>query len=131
MQPHGQQSHRLFDLIPKPVMTQSYGTWERGNRGSEIKSKRSGATQSPLTCALPIISFRMTTSLRGEDSEGCKIFVSFVRRRTRSFSSAWQKQKRFLCLTDFVAGAAVQDAAQLAELSRGIVKVSNPLSRNV
>ena len=45
----------------------------------------------------------------------------------------WQKQKRFLCLTDFVAGldCAVQDATQLAELSRGIVTVSNPLSRDV
>ena len=35
VQPHGQHSHRLLDMIPKPVMTQSYGTWERENRGSE------------------------------------------------------------------------------------------------
>ena len=35
VQPHGQHSHRLLDMIPKPVMTQSYGTSERGNRGSE------------------------------------------------------------------------------------------------
>ena len=26
--PHGQHSHRLMDMIPKPAMTQSYGTWE-------------------------------------------------------------------------------------------------------
>ena len=35
VQPHGQHSHRLLDMIPKPVVTQSYGTWERENRGSE------------------------------------------------------------------------------------------------
>ena len=62
--PHGQHSYRYMDTIQKPAMTLSCGIWEVEietsetwcENGSKVKRqrnyRRSGATQSPLTCAL-------------------------------------------------------------------------------
>ena len=151
VQPHRQHSHRLLDMIPKPVMTQS---WAHGKEEIEVvrhkwnriygETSRATGGQGPLRVRSRVLCLSSASNeylvfkpvvFVGKTRKVCiMLFVSFIRRRTRSFFSTWQKQKRFLCLTDFVAGwdcAAAQDATQLAELSRGIVKVSNPLSRDV
>ena len=73
-----------------------------------IKSyRRSGATQSPLTCALPIISFEwvssiQASSLRGEDSEDLHNSLRIVHPKTYWILFQYVAEAKALSVLDWL-----------------------------